>query len=534
MSRMETRVRSNWTALAAVAALAVALEAPRRGGAEGPSRPDLERAIEKVLARPELKGSTIGICVARVKSGEVIHESGADRLLPPASNTKILSCAGALATLGKDFRFETRVVAAGPIEGGRLRGDIVLVAAGDPNLSQRVSAGRERILFADKDHSYAGFFEASLVKGDPLRVVKDLARQVEEAGVKAIDGDVVVDDGLFADTDDDFVGALSAICINDNLVDVTVSPGARPGEPARVEVQPEGSLVDVRSSARTGAEGVQTSLWLEPREGPASFELMGTVSPGAEPVLRTGSFREPAVAAAGFLADALLERGIAAAGRPRRSREGPEAHAQKKVLARHVSPPLSEALRVVLKVSQNLHATMLPPLVGALRAGRGDRRSGYRVIHDAFEREGLDMDAVSIWSGSGGGRGDQVSARWMVSFLRHLAGRKDFPAFLDALPVGGVDGTLANAFTDAAFEGRIRAKTGTLVYRSALNDRWVYVSKALSGYVDPGGAGRPEDLLAFSILIANTLTSGKKKGSDDLFRVQEDILRAVIESCRNK
>ena len=77
---------------------------------------------------------------------------------------------------------------------------------------------------------------------------------------------------------------------------------------------------------------------------------------------------------------------------------------------------------------------------------------------------------------------------------------------------------------------KVHAKTGTLVYRGALNDRWVYVSKSLSGYLDLGTSSRPNDLIVFSIIIANTLTESRKKGADDLFRAQEDILRAVFKS----
>ena len=99
-----------------------------------------------------------------------------------------------------------------------------------------------------------------------------------------------------------------------------------------------------------------------------------------------------------------------------------------------------------------------------------------------------------------------------------------------ALPVGGVDGTLSSAFRAKVFGTRVHAKTGTLVYPGALSDRWVYLSKALSGYIDLGEEGDPEDLLVFSILTANTLAENRKAAVTRLFRAQEDIIRAVLES----
>ncbi|MBI4604046.1 MAG: D-alanyl-D-alanine carboxypeptidase/D-alanyl-D-alanine-endopeptidase [Planctomycetes bacterium] len=499
------------------------------------TQPRLAAALDAVLRRPELVTSTLGVLVARTDTGEILLEHNAGKLLAPASCTKLVSCAGALLALGKDFRFETRVVAAGTVAGGVLRGDLVLVASGDPNLSQRISP-EGRLHFRDKDHSYAGFFDAELVPGDPLEVVRALARQVKDSGLRQVDGDIAADDGLFADTDDEFVGPLSAACVNDNLLDVTVSPGARPGDPARFDHQPEGSLVELVSTAVTAPEGQETELSLEPRDGAASFQLLGRISAGSPPVLRTAPFRSPAVAAAGFLADELRALGVRVQGRPKRLRLGPGAYADRKALATHVSPPLSEALRVVLKVSHNLHATMLPPLVGALKGGHGDRWTGYGVIARLFAEAGLDPAAVVIQSGSGGGRGDHLTPRWTVALLRHMASRPDFAVFFEALPVGGADGTLSQAFRAGEPGARVHAKTGTLVYRGGLSGRWVYVSKALSGYLDlrerPRGPPRPEDLLAFSIIIANTLAETRKEGSDALFRAQEDILRAALEDAR--
>jgi D-alanyl-D-alanine carboxypeptidase/D-alanyl-D-alanine-endopeptidase (penicillin-binding protein 4) len=489
--------------------------------------------IEAILDRAELKTSTFGIFIAHLQSGEVLYEHGADKLLAPASTTKLLSCAGALAALGKDHRFETRVVAKGAARGGVLEGDLVLVATGDPNLSQRLQKDG-RLHFKDKDHSYAGFFDAGVVEGDPLCVLKELAKQVKEAGIGRVAGDVVVDDGLFQETFDDFVGSFSAACVNDNLVDVFVTPGAKAGEPARCRWEPEAQVVEVRSKARTVDTGGPTTLWLERRPGVASFELSGTIALDAGEVLRTASLEDPALTAAHYLAEALRERGIEIAGSERRARLGPGAYKEARTLALHTSPPLAEALRVILKTSQNLHATMLPVLVGALRGKSADRDGGYEVIRETFSKAGLDMEAVVLGSGSGGGRADHLSARWLVSLLRLMAGRDDFPIFFDALPVGGEDGTLASHFRSAPLCGRVHAKTGTLVYRGALNDRWIYVSKSLAGYLDTGEPPGGDKRIVFAIIIAGTITKSRQQGAEDLIGSQEDILRAVLEAANVK
>lgn len=518
--------------LGALAGIESCRSGPREAGS-----PALVSRVSALLDRPELRGSTAGVKIVRHRDGRVLCAVGEDRLLPSASTAKLASSAGALLALGPDYRFVTPVVAAGSLEDGILDGDLVLVASGDPNLSQRVTPDG-RLLHRDKDHSYAGFYRAELVEGDPLVVLRDLARRVWLRGVREVRGNVVVDDGLFRAWVDPFVGPVSASCVNDNLVDVVARPGPEPGAPLEIEVLPRSPAIRVRSEAATAEAGTPALLWLTPEEpdpardgdAAAAFVLHGSLPAGSHPVLRVASFRDPALTAAALLLEELRSAGVRIAGGPRRATRGPSAYREAPVIAEHASPPLREALRVILKVSHNLHATMLLPLLGALEGRAGTVDEGFRVMRERFRAAGIETDDVSLHSGAGGDRADRVSASWVVDLLRALARRDDFRVFLDALPIGGQDGTLQGAFRDRSFAAAVHAKTGTLVYPSALNDRWVYVSKALAGYVDLGGAGDPDDLVVFSIIVANTLVEDRAKGARLLVRLQEDLLEAALES----
>ena len=51
-----------------------------------------------------------------------------------------------------------------------------------------------------------------------------------------------------------------------------------------------------------------------------------------------------------------------------------------------------------------------------------------------------------------------------------MAGRKDFAAYHDALPILGVDGTSADHVPlSSPVRGKVYAKTGTIVYYDAVN-----------------------------------------------------------------
>ena len=228
----------------------------------------------------------------------------------------------------------------------------------------------------------------------------------------------------------------------------------------------------------------------------------------------------------------LEKEGIRIRGERQQAAFGPKVYMDYEVVARHISPPFSESVRVTLKVSHNLHATMYPVIVGALHGKRGDRVAGYGKIREFFSRGGLAVNSVLLQTGSGGGRSDSLSARFLVDLLQFMARRKDFAQFFDALPIGGIDGTISGRFKKSPLWGRVRAKTGTLVYKGSFNDQWIYLSKALAGYIDLRTEQRPDDLLCFTILIANTVTRERSRGAKELFRAQEDILEAVTRRWR--
>lgn len=197
--------------------------------AQGPTR--LNQEIARITGRPEFAHATFGIKIVDLPTRKVWFEENANKLFVPGSTAKLITEGTALALLGPDYRFHTRVYRTGGVAAdGTLEGDLVLVAGGDLNLSARALAD-DTLAFTNADHSYAGSLPADALPGDPLVVLKKLARQVANAGIKKIGGSVRVDTSLFfADKPEPGSGAMiSPIVVNDNVIDVTVTPGATEG-----------------------------------------------------------------------------------------------------------------------------------------------------------------------------------------------------------------------------------------------------------------------------------------------------------------
>ena len=177
--------------------------------ARAQSESTLAERIEKVISRPEFAHANFGIEFYSLDTGKILYALNADKLFVPASTTKILTEGALLAKLGADYRFHTRVYRTGPIDKhGTLKGDLVLVASGDPNLSNRIQPDGA-LAFVDEDHSYSG----PALPGDPLLVIKELAKDVTGTGIRKIDGRVLIDAGRYVHGDEAAIMSAGAAAI---------------------------------------------------------------------------------------------------------------------------------------------------------------------------------------------------------------------------------------------------------------------------------------------------------------------------------
>jgi D-alanyl-D-alanine carboxypeptidase/D-alanyl-D-alanine-endopeptidase (penicillin-binding protein 4) len=179
------------------------------------------------------------------------------------------------------------------------------------------------------------------------------------------------------------------------------------------------------------------------------------------------------------------------------------------VLAEHVSPPLAEDIQTINKFSQNLRVEMLLRTLGREVKQYGSLTVGLEVLKEFAARVGIEPGEANFADGSGLSRHALVSPRALIRLLKYMAASPRFEAYLNSLPVAGVDGTLAERFTGSPGRGRIRAKTGTMEHVNAL-----------SGYMElPSG-----ERLAFSI-IGNSYLLRPAEGAAVVDRIALAILQ---------
>ncbi len=443
----------------------------------------LVHAVDAHVRQPRFEHASWGVQIISLKDGRVLYETNAHKLHKPASNAKLFTGALVLDQFGPDFRMRTSVFAAGsPDRRGRLGGDLVIYGRGDPSFNARLRP------------------EA----GDD--VLRPLVDAIAAAGVRSVSGDLVADESCFRgapagsswtweDLQHYYGAVASALSIHENTLDFQIQPGPKPGHPCVISTDQAHAPVSLLSLVITGDSQSRANVDIERPLGARYVHLTGHLPQGAKPVKAAVAVPDPALWFGQALKASLERRGIKVSGRVRvedwRSRSTSGTSVTGMTELAHVdSPPLGMIVPAMMKPSQNLHAQLLLLQAGVAQGepGMNTEAMGIRSLHQFLQACGIPSDEVRMDEGSGLSRAALVTPRAIVQLLRHMHTHRHAAAFLNALPVAGVDGTLAGRMKQTAAAGNVRAKTGTI--------RFV---NCLSGYATSAD-GEP---LAFSLMLNN-------------------------------
>ncbi|HLI30636.1 MAG TPA: D-alanyl-D-alanine carboxypeptidase/D-alanyl-D-alanine-endopeptidase, partial [Terriglobia bacterium] len=505
--------------------IAVSLAGADRGVALTRQIP-LAQQIQRIMHRPEFRHASFGIEFYSLDTDRPVYELHAQNLFTAASTTKLLTEGAALALLGPNYRFHTRVYRTGPIgPRGVLHGDLVLVASGDPNLSQRIQPNGT-LAFENDDHCYGG----AVVPGDPLIAIKELARQVAAHGVKRIAGLVLVDVSMFPEGEVEQATntVISPIIVNDNIVDVTASPGPSAGSPVVLQVSPASAYVRFVNQATTGpADSKPKIQWSSDQTNPDGTHTVivtGNMPIGKAAALFPYPVPQPSRFAEVVFAEALRQAGIAVTSNQTSTPDFKALSASytpQNLVAERVSPPLAEDVKITLKVSQNLHADVMPYILGAVvgHAAQNIDQAGFNLERRFLEKAGLDLSGASQSDGEGASEAAYFTPDFVVHYLAFMRRQKIFPQFFAGLPVLGRDGTLAHDGRQSAAAGHVFAKTGTFFYYDKLNRNNMVTGKGLAGYLTTANGHH----LAFAIYVNHVSVPS---GDDSIDRM---VGRALVE-----
>jgi D-alanyl-D-alanine carboxypeptidase/D-alanyl-D-alanine-endopeptidase (penicillin-binding protein 4) len=470
--------------------LPVARAEPTPGIAAASLRTDLENLLRRYRL-----GADAAVLVVSLDHGDTLFAHNPDLPLTPASNLKLFTSVAALHYLGPTFRYNTYLLATGPVRDGVLDGDLVLYGTGDPTLSARFG------------ESVLGAFADTLA-----------AR-----GIREISGDVIGDASYFggpgiaagwrsAYSNATYAAPASALSLSENLALLEIRPAATPGAEPIVRIAPGGGGIEVINRATTVSGRTRLSLGRGDYDSPVT--VRGQVSTRSSGVTYTVPVSDPPLFAAAALREAIEANGLVVHGVTRSVAEStgsamsartPFAPALGRgrnvhVLAIHTSPPLLDILEVVNKQSNNFMAEQVIRTVGRVARGDGTVQGGTAAVRDfVVGTLSIDSASIALFDGSGLSPLNRVTASSVIGLLEYAHDAPVWAAFWQTLPETGAPRELRRMLRTPA-EGRVRAKTGT-----------IRLVSALSGYVSTVSGER----LAFSIINNAASNSWRAKQAED-------------------
>lgn len=457
----------------------------------------LDDRVAGVIAQNGLRQGDVGVYVVEVGTGRVLYDlNGAGRFVP-ASNQKLITAAAALMALGPDYEFRTAAYARGSVVNGVLQGNLVVRGGGNPTLGGK--CGEE----------------------DPIITFRRWAHVLQSKGIRAIAGDVVVDDTFFDRTwrhpdwssypvTDWYYTPAGALSVNDNCVTITVQSGGASGAPALVTVTPASAPVRVQVTCVTAAVKRPT-VWFGRQEGSNLIVVGGKVGRASYSGMCT--VPEPPLYAACVLKEAFEAEGLTVGGRARvigAGEAGPAASETPLVERRTALLPV---LRLMAKESHNHYAEQVMKTIGAEAGGCGTWTNAGDRVAAALRAMGLSPDECNIADGSGLSKSNEVTPRLLASLLAQMATGPYAQTYEALLPLAGEDGTLEKRMTEPPYRGNVRAKTGYLTAKGSL-----------SGYATTAAGTQ----VAFSIIV-NDHTPGQTPSMRD---TTSGICRAIVDCAR--
>ena len=434
--------------------------------------PELKNKINDII---EYSGIDLnmGIKIVSLRDNKTLYAYNSQKLLMPASNNKLYTCAAALANLGSDTIFETAIYQEG--------NNLILKGGGDPDFSLEQLDSLAQIISSQIESVDTLFVDESLM--DTLHYGEGW----------------MWDEGSWW-----YAAPISALSLNDNCVEFYFHPG-KLGQPVPVSTNPITNYIQIDNQSITVNDTVDFQKFKIERDWAGhtnKFNISGELMDFSTPDTLIRNIVNPPLFAGTILKEMLAEKGtrikIVSTGNGSKNA---------KLLVSHNSYSLLQSALNLMNESDNLTAELLVKTMGISKEYPGNWNDGIKTVKTFLaDSAGIDTSSIRIADGSGVSRYNLTSANHFIQLLTYMYTSPFKDDFLYVLPMGGFKGTLEDRLESTG--SKIRAKTGGLSGVSCL-----------SGYAFSPQYGP----LAFSILMNGYIGSSR-----DYHKLQDDILEILV------
>lgn len=407
---------------------------------------ELPQSIKDVLQHRNLPADSLSIYVENLDTAATVLAWNEEVPRNPASVMKMLTTLVALDVLGPAYRWETNIYILGDIDKGVLDGDVLVQG-----------------------------------KGDPFLVIErfwQMLRQLRQAGVRDINGNLLLDDSYFSVPFYDATAfdhepsraynvGPNALLSNLKVVRYTFAPDELTGN-VSIAQEPLLTGLTVRNRLKLAAgscRGYQRGITIAMNRQLDEVTFSGNFPTGCDVYSMNRTALSHNQYTYSLFKTLWQELGGTLSGHWLNVQTPVELEPD----IRFKSLSLSDVIRKINKHSNNVMARQLMYTLGAEIAGvPGTEESGRGVIVDWLSQHELGSATLKLKNGAGLSRDSRITAKMLGRLLRFGFESKYMPEYLASLPLSGLDGTLSNRLDTRSLTGRGHLKTGSIDHVSAI------------------------------------------------------------------
>ena len=411
--------------------------------------------VEKLKTDILLQNASWGFCIIDNETGEILIDKDKNKSLIPASSTKTITTSTALALLGENFTFNTKVYYTGTINDAVLNGNIIVVGSGDPTLA---SSKLEGTVSEEK-------------------FVNDIISTLKKFGITKIDGKIIADASVFkdlsiprtwnwSDIGNHFGTGSFGINFADNEFSVKCNP-TKLNQAPTIEIKPNILSLRIHNNfycSNEVSDGDKAYIF----GGPFSNDrfLDGPV-PLNSSISVKGSMPDPPMYLASLLTEKIAQAGIIITQFPTTNRILEEENellnlSNRQLLCAFSSPTLKDIVTATNQKSINLFAETLLKTIAKEKTAAATCENGLKQIYAYWTAQGVDLTGFFMNDGSGLSRHNAISPYHFAQILYTISKQTYFLTFKNSLAIAGQTGTLKNLCINTVAAGKIIAKSGTV------------------------------------------------------------------------
>lgn len=405
-----------------------------------PTHAGLPASVVDALKHAGIPQQSVAVYVQAVDSDSPILSDNADKSLNPASVMKLVTTNAALELLTPTYRWKTEVYKNGNVTNGVLDGDLIIKGYGDPSFKAQE------------------FWR--------------LLMSLQQAGIKQIKGDFVIDKTVFEKNADDintfddetwraYNATPSAFLVNGRSTSFKFLVGE-----GDINIDQEFELPELQIINNMTLKQGDCGAWrndmryvVNAFDNRTTVTFSGSYTPDCgEKYLELSIFDDEKYA---FYTFKKLWRELGGKFNGALKVQATPDTAIKVI--EQASDPLGYVVRDINKWSNNLMARQLLLTMAVENSGApATEAKGSVAIKNWLASKGLRFDELVIENGSGLSRVERISAEHLGQMLVSAYHGAVMPEFLASMPILSKDGTVIGRLKDSLSNGRAHLKTGSL------------------------------------------------------------------------